>query len=147
MNPNGIALEPNSHFVRLGGREAVVRLVDAFYRAMGSQDEAAQIRAMHDPDLAQTKAVLVKYLTEWMGGNRVYSPERGAPMLRRRHQRFAIDTAARDAWMACMRQALDEVCIDVALRLELDAAFFKVASFLRNTESATHQFHSRENPP
>ena len=139
MNPNGITLVPHSHFVRLGGAEAVMRLVDAFYRAMDSRAEAAPIRAMHDPDLAQTKAVLVKYLTEWMGGGRLYSPERGAPMLRRRHQRFAIDTAARDAWMACMRRALDEVCVDVALRLELDAAFFKVADFLRNTESTSRQ--------
>ena len=147
MNPNGIALGPDSHFVRLGGREAVVRLVDAFYRAMDSQAEATRIRAMHDPDLAQTTAVLVKYLTEWMGGSRVYSPERGAPMLRRRHQRFAIDGAARDAWMLCMRQALNEVCADAALRLELDAAFFRVADFLRNTESASHHSHPRENPP
>jgi hemoglobin len=138
MNPNPAAPDaPASHFVRLGGRDAVTRLVDAFYRAMDHRPEATSIRAMHDADLAQTKAVLVKYLTEWMGGGRLYSPEHGAPMLRRRHQRFAIDAAARDAWMLCMREALNEVCLDVALRLELDAAFHKVADFMRNTERAS----------
>jgi len=135
MEPNPTSLDKAPHFVRLGGRDAVVRLVDAFYRAMDARPEAATIRAMHEPDLAHTRAVLVKYLTEWMGGDRIYSPVHGAPMLRRRHQRFAIDADARDAWMLCMREALNEVCVDIALRVELDAAFHKVADFMRNTEN------------
>jgi hemoglobin len=125
----------NPHYQRLGGQEGVVRLVNAFYRAMDLRDDARVIRAMHEPDLATTKAVLVKYLGEWLGGPKDYTPERGAPMLRRRHQPFDIDAAARDAWMACMRQALAETCADEALRAELDAAFYKVADFIRNTES------------
>lgn len=126
--------QPNPHFARIGGHEQIVRLVDAFYRAMDTLPEAATIRAMHEPDLRATKAVLVKYLSEWMGGPKLYTPDRGAPMLRRRHQPFALDSAARDAWMACMRQALDEVCPDQGLREELLAAFYKVADFIRNTE-------------
>jgi hemoglobin len=130
-----VAAPANGHYVRLGGQDAVVRLVEAFYRAMDTLPAAATIRAMHEPDLGPTRKVLVAYLSEWMGGPKVYTPQRGAPMLRRRHQPFAIDAAARDAWMLCMRQALDEVCVDAALRAELDAAFYKVADFIRNTES------------
>jgi len=142
MEPNPTTPDRAPHFARLGGREAVERLVDAFYRAMDARPEAAAVRAMHDADLAHAKGVLVKYLTEWMGGDKLYSPEYGAPMLRRRHQRFPIDDDARDAWMLCMREALNEVCIDVALRMELDAAFHKVADFLRNTESTpSHPNH------
>lgn len=125
---------PNPHFTRLGGHDEVVKLVDAFYRAMDTLPAAAVIRAMHEPDLAPTKAVLVTYLSEWMGGPKRYTADRGAPMLRRRHQPFPIDAAARDAWMLCMRQALGEVCVDAALRAELDAAFYKVADFIRNTD-------------
>ncbi|TAK90699.1 MAG: globin [Aquabacterium sp.] len=127
-------LNSNPHYLRLGGHEQVVRLVDAFYRVMDTLPEAAVIRAMHEPDLTSTKAVLVKYLSEWMGGPKLYTPERGAPMLRRRHQPFRLDASARDAWISCMRLALDEVCTDEALRMELIAAFFKVADFIRNTE-------------
>ena len=127
-------LVANPHYLRLGGHESVVRLVDAFYRAMDARPEAAAIRAMHAPDLTHTKAVLVKYFSEWMGGPKLYSPEHGAPRLRRRHHPFDVDSAARDAWMLCMRQALAEVCTDDALRAELDAAFHKVASFIRNTD-------------
>lgn len=124
----------NPHYDRIGGHEAIVRLVDAFYRAMDTLPQAETIRAMHEPDLGPTKVVLVKYLSEWMGGPKLYTPDRGAPMLRRRHQPFPIDAAARDAWMACMNQALGEVCADAALRRELEAAFFKVADFIRNTD-------------
>jgi hemoglobin len=132
-----IAVTANPHFVRIGGAAAVTRLVDAFYRAMDQRADARGIRAMHHRDLAPTKAVLVDYLAEWLGGPRRYSATRGAPMLRRRHHRFEIDASARDAWMLCMRQALDQTCADAALRAELDAAFYKVADFMRNTESVS----------
>jgi hemoglobin len=145
------AAPANPHFDQIGGHEAVVRLVDAFYRAMDTRAEAAVIRAMHEPDLSPTKAVLVDYLSEWMGGPKRYTPARGAPMLRRRHQPFAIDAAARDAWMACMRQALDDVGVSEPLRGELDAAFLKVADFIRNQDegggSRAHPGRPREVAP
>lgn len=131
--PHRPATPPNAHYVRLGGEPAVVRLVDAFYRAMDTRPDAAVIRAMHASDLTETRRVLVAYFSEWMGGPKAYSPERGAPMLRRRHQPFDIDAAARDAWMACMRQALDEIGVEPGLRAELDAAFGKLADLIRNT--------------
>ncbi|MEX8518172.1 MAG: group II truncated hemoglobin [Leptothrix sp. (in: b-proteobacteria)] len=129
-----IAATPNPHYQRLGGHETIVQLVDAFYRAMDRLPEAATIRAMHAPDLSHTKAVLVAYLSEWTGGPKLYAPLRGAPMLRRRHQPFDIDASARDAWMLCMRTAMAEVVADTGLRDELDAAFYKIADFIRNTE-------------
>ena len=134
MDPQSPVLRTNPHYLRLGGHEAVVKLVDAFYRAMDTRPQAATIRAMHEADLTETKAVLVKYFSEWLGGPRLFSPERGAPALRRRHQRFAVDADARDAWRFCMREALAVVCADEALRAELDAAFYKVADFMRNDE-------------
>jgi hemoglobin len=126
----------NRHFERLGGEPAVTALVTAFYKAMDTREDARVIRAMHEPDLSHTQAVLVSYLCEWLGGPRDYSAQRGAPMLRRRHQPFDIDAAARDAWMACMQQALAETCDDAGLKAELSAAFYKIADVIRNTEGA-----------
>jgi hemoglobin len=135
------ATAPNPHLQRLGGAPAVGRLVDAFYRAMDSRPDARVIRAMHAPDLGPTRALLTTYLVEWLGGPRAYTQQRGGPMLRRRHQPFDIDAAARDAWMACMHQALDETCADAALRAELAAAFHKVAEAVRNTEVQLNPHH------
>lgn len=141
MSSSATVLPTPTHYARLGGHDAVVSLVRAFYRAMDTRPEAATIRAMHEADLTQTQVILVKYFSEWLGGPRLFSPERGAPALRRRHQPFAIDSAARDAWMLCMRQALAEVCADAGLRAELDAALYKVADFIRNTEDRPPSSH------
>jgi len=130
------AAPANPPLDRFGGPEAVVRLVDAFYRAMDGREDARTIRAMHDADLAQTKSVLGRYLIQWLGGPPLYTAGRGAPMLRRRHLRFAIDAAAQEAWMACMRQALAETCADAGLRADLEAAFAQVAAHMRNRDSA-----------
>lgn len=131
----------NPHFERLGGAAAVDRLVDAFYAAMDTRPDAQAIRAMHEPDLGPTKAVLKTYLAEWLGGPKRYSETRGAPRLRRVHMPFPIDAGARDAWMACMRQALEATCDDAALREELLAAFMKIAAHLQNTPDSTPRSH------
>ncbi|MFT3956368.1 MAG: group II truncated hemoglobin [Piscinibacter sp.] len=133
-----VAARSNPHYQRLGGEAVVVQLVDAFYAAMDRRDDARTIRAMHAADLAHTKAVLRLYLAEWLGGPKQYSAERGPPRLRRVHMPFAIDAAARDAWLACMADALQEIGANEALRSELLAAFGKVADHLVNTDS-THR--------
>ena len=115
------------------GADAVARLVDAFYAAMDTRADAREVRAMHEPDLGPTKAVLKTYLAEWLGGPKRYTETRGAPRLRRVHGPFPIDGQARQAWLACMRQALEQTCEDPALREELLAAFMKIANHLQNT--------------
>ena len=122
----------NPHFELIGGEEPVARLVDRFYFYMDTLPEAAGIRAMHAPDLGHTKAVLVKFLTEWLGGPKAYSTERGHPRLRQKHITFPIGEAERDAWMLCMKRAMDDVTDNARLKQEMEQAFFKTADFIRN---------------
>lgn len=131
----------NAHYARLGGEPAVRRLVDAFYQRMETLPEAQTIRAMHPAELAPVKETLVRYLGEWLGGPALYSSERGHPRLRRRHLPFRIGEAERDAWLLCMRGALDAVSTDAALKEELIAAFFRTADFIRNDAGTTHTPH------
>jgi hemoglobin len=125
------------HYQMLGGDAGVMRLVEAFYRHMDTRPDARAIRAMHEPDLSSTRAVLVLYLREWLGGPKDYSAQRGHPRLRMRHAGFAIGEAERDAWLTCMRAALIEVGADAALQAELMTAFFKTADWMRNTVTLT----------
>ncbi|MDO8773590.1 MAG: group II truncated hemoglobin [Burkholderiaceae bacterium] len=131
-NPLPILLPP-PHFDMLGGEPGVVRLVDAFYRHMDTRPDTDGIRAMHAPNLASTKAVLMLYLCEWLGGPKDYSAQRGHPRLRMRHGDFSIGVAERDAWLACMRAALEEVEAAPALQSALMNAIFKTADWMRNT--------------
>ncbi|MBW8470989.1 MAG: group II truncated hemoglobin [Thiobacillus sp.] len=126
-------LAPPSHFEAIGGQAAVDRLVNAFYAQMDSRPDAIGIRAMHEPDLGHTKAVLRLYLAEWLGGTKDYTAQRGHPRLRMRHATFPIGMPERDAWLACMDAAMQQTGVPEDLHRVLMAAFFKTADFMRNT--------------
>jgi len=127
-----------SMFDRIGGAVAVDRLVEAFYSHMDKLPQAATIRAMHAADMGQIKIVLKRYLSEWTGGPKLYSPEKGHPRLRQRHMHFPIDNDARDAWMICMTKALDETVADAAARAELEGNMRKLADWMRNQADNPH---------
>jgi len=131
-------IQSNPHFASIGGEGAIAQLVERFYFYMDTLPEAASIRAMHEPDLTHARQVLVKFLIEWLGGPKVYSPERGHPRLRQKHISFPIGVAERDAWMLCMRRAMADVVADAGLRQQLEQAFFKTADFIRNDQGSTH---------
>ena len=119
-------------FERIGGSATIDRLVDRFYERMDTLPEAQVIRAMHAADLGLIRDVLKRYLTEWTGGPKLYSVEKGHPRLRQRHIGFAIGDAERDAWMLCMRGALEEAVVDAGARQDLDKALSGLADWMRN---------------
>lgn len=123
-----------SMFERIGGSATIDCLVDRFYERMETLPEAQVIRAMHAADLGVIRDVLKRYLIEWTGGPRLYSVEKGHPRLRQRHFGFAIGDAERDAWMLCMRGALEETVIDAAARQDLDKALAGLADWMRNRQ-------------
>ncbi|TFZ81926.1 group II truncated hemoglobin [Candidatus Macondimonas diazotrophica] len=127
-----------SMFERIGGAPTIERLVDAFYTRMDTLPEARTIRAMHAPDLEPVREVLRRYLGEWMGGPKLYSAERGHPRLRQRHMGFAIGNEERDAWLLCMRGALDETVSDSAAREEIYGLLARLADWMRNQDGNPH---------
>lgn len=124
---------PATMFDRVGGAATIDRLVELFYARMDTLPEAKDIRAMHGTNLGPIKHVLKRYLTEWTGGPKLYSSERGHPRLRQRHMGFPIGNAARDAWLLCMQGALDDTVLDEAARQELLVAMTRLADWMRNT--------------
>ena len=121
-----------SIFERIGGSATIDRLVESFYERMDALPEAMPARSAHPEDLTKTKEVLKRYLTEWTGGPRLYSVEKGHPRLRQRHMHVGIGDAERDAWLLCMRGALEETVRDATTRGELDLALSKLADWMRN---------------
>lgn len=132
------AVQEISMFERLGGVAVIDRLVEAFYDRMDRLPEAEGIRAMHPDDLGPIKQVLKRYLTEWTGGPALYTPQKGHPRLRQRHLGFPIGNAERDAWLLCMRGALEETVADAAARDAMYATLAKLADWMRNTTGNPH---------
>ena len=125
-------MSDNPHYERIGGEQKIRELVERFYELMDTEAHSAEIRAMHAKDLRGSKEKLFMFLSGWLGGPQLYMEKYGHPRLRQRHMPFAVDTAARDQWMSCMVQAMEDVGIEEELRKDLEAAFFKTADFMRN---------------
>ncbi len=124
-----------SPYEQLGGDAAVRKLVDRFYDLMDERKDAISIRAMHPNDLADSRDKLYEFLSGFFGGPPLYHQNRGHPKLRMRHLPFSIDEAARDAWLACMHQALEEQVDDQLLLMQLKTNFHKTAHHLINQKS------------
>jgi hemoglobin len=122
----------SSPFHRIGGQLTVDRIVDVFYDRMDTLPEAEVIRALHAQDLGEIRIVLKKYLAEWLGGPPAYTSERGHPRLRARHLPFSIGDEERDAWMFCMRGAMEEVVTDQVAREWILEKLSQVADWMRN---------------
>jgi hemoglobin len=125
-------MSENPHYERLGGEAKIRELVDHFYELMNSRDDTQSLRQMHAKDLRVSRDKLFMFLSGWLGGPQLYMEKYGHPRLRQRHMPFAVDSAARDQWMSCMIQAMEDVGIEEEMRKELEAAFFKTADFMRN---------------
>jgi hemoglobin len=100
--------------------------------------DAKGIRAMHAANLEPTKNVLKRYLCEWMGGPKLYSAEKGHPRLRQRHMGFKIGELERDAWLLCMKGALEESVAEVEARQEIYGLLAKLADWMRNQAGNPH---------
>ncbi|MGI8874754.1 MAG: globin [Egibacteraceae bacterium] len=116
----------------VGGQDAFRRLVAGFYARVA---EDPLLRPLYpEEDLSGAQERLTMFLAQYWGGPRAYSDRRGHPRLRMRHAPFAIGPAERDAWLACMRAALD----DLELSDDLDGLLWtylaRSAEMMRNRD-------------
>jgi hemoglobin len=118
-------------FERVGGEATFEQLVSHFY-ALVSVNPI--LRPMYPDDDFQAAAErLMLFLMQYWGGPHTYSEMRGHPRLRMRHAQFSIDSKARDAWLACMKSAVDELKIEESDREELWIYLEMAAQSLVNT--------------
>ena len=116
----------------IGGDAEVRALVDRFYDLMDRVPEYYVIRKLHPESLVGSRDKLYMFLSGWMGGPQLYAEKFGAPMLRARHLPFPIGIAERDAWLACMQQAMLESGIETRLREFLTQSLAGTADWMRN---------------
>ena len=126
--------DARTHYEILGGDAKVRELVERFYDLMELDPAYVRLRSVHGSTLESAREKLYMFLSGWLGGPPLYTDRFGHPMLRARHLPFAIGEVERDQWMACMKQAMEEVGLPAELRQALAQAFFKTADWMRNQE-------------
>jgi hemoglobin len=123
-------MRPDSVYEAIGGEETFRRLVDTFYAGVA---EDLALRALYpEDDLGPASERLRLFLIQYWGGPTTYSERRGHPRLRMRHAPFAINQAARDAWLRHMRTAVDDLDLDPQYEQALWDYLVRAADSLRN---------------
>ena len=118
----------------LGGEAGIRRLVDTFYAVMDSDPVYGPLRRMHQPDLGPMRVSLFEYLSGWLGGPPLFVERHGSPCISHAHQPFTIGAAARDMWVDCMTQAMDESGVQLRYREVLMPALERMAEMMRNAD-------------
>lgn len=97
----------------LGGEPVLSSLVDTFYQYVSKHPDLVQL---FPSDLTETARKQKQFLTQFLGGPSLYLEEHGHPMLRARHMQFVITPTQAEAWLDCMKKAMDDVGIDGLIR-------------------------------
>jgi hemoglobin len=116
-------------YVSVGGADTFRRLVDRFYARVEADP---LLRPLFPADLEPGKEHQYLFLIQYFGGPTAYGERRGHPRLRMRHAPFVIGQAERDAWLAHMLAALDEVGIAEPARTTMRGYFEHAATAMMN---------------
>ena len=95
------------------GAEKLSELLHAFYERVGRHP---QLKPIFPEDLTETTRKQIQFQTQYLGGPDIYTQEHGHPMLRARHIPFKITPDRAQAWLECMKEAMDEVGLEGKFR-------------------------------
>ncbi|GAA3409304.1 group 2 truncated hemoglobin YjbI [Paenibacillus hodogayensis] len=110
---NGNEHESKSLYEAIGGADALSRIVEAFYPKVQADP---LIGPLFPPDIVPVMEKQKLFLTQFFGGPPLYSDQYGHPMMRARHMPFPITPERADAWLGCMKRALEESGLEPELQ-------------------------------
>ncbi|CAM3707980.1 globin [Marinicrinis lubricantis] len=108
-----MVIQPQSLYERMGGAETVRKIVEAFYPIV---QENPEIGPLFPEDIRPVQEKQYMFLTQFFGGPSLYSDEYGHPMMRARHLPFPITRERAEAWLGCMKQALEKIGMEEELK-------------------------------
>ena len=109
--------DTTNYYELFGGEAFFADLVSQFYARVATNEI---LRPMYpERDMAGAARRLQMFLEQYWGGPTRYQEERGHPRLRMRHAGFKIGPAAKDAWLICMRQAVEGMEMDAQAQEKL----------------------------
>ena len=129
--PRARAQRQSNLFERVGGREAIERIVDDFYRRV---EQDPELRSLFPEDLSEGREKQALFLEQWLGGEPRYSARWGHPRLRRRHFPFVIDERAVGRWLRHMGEAFRAAGVGEQEIQEVFAGLGPLAKHMANAD-------------
>lgn len=121
---------PGTIFEAIGGYEPVDRIIESLYKRIG---EHPKLIPIFPDDLTESARKQRLFLIQFFGGPQLYKEDRGHPMLRRRHLEFEITPERKEAWLECMKAALEEAEIEEPYRTAIFDRLSMTAEHMVNT--------------
>jgi hemoglobin len=118
----------------IGGTDTIRKIVDAFYPRVL---EHPLLKPIFPEDIRPVMEKQYLFLTQFFGGPPLYSEQYGHPMMRARHLPFPITPERAEAWLGCMREALEEVVPSEEIRHVILERLKGPAHFFVNTVEET----------
>lgn len=103
----------DSLYEQLGGAETIRNLVEVFYPKVQANP---LLGPLFPEDIYPVMEKQYMFLTQFFGGPMLYSEAHGHPMMRARHLPFPVTPQRAEAWLGCMREALEELEVPASLR-------------------------------
>lgn len=108
--------EEDTTFQAVGGKEGLHALVTDFFYFMSTEAAFKRLYDMHPADTELSIDKLYRFLTGWMGSDKLYSQKYGSIQLPRAHMHLDVIDADKKAWLDCMAMAMDKQGIDPELK-------------------------------
>ncbi|WP_179232675.1 globin [Paenibacillus rigui] len=116
----------------MGGADTIRRMVDAFYPLVQAHP---LLGPLFPEDIEPVRDKQFLFLTQFFGGPPLYSEQYGHPMMRARHLPFEITPQRAEAWLSCMKQALETIGMEPELRAFVLDRLRGPATHFINTEA------------
>ena len=111
------------------GAENLRLLVEGFYSRVMTNEG---ISHLFKTDLELIKEKQFMFLSQFLGGPDLYTSTYGPPKMRRRHLPHAIDQNAKDEWLKCMNESIDELSLEKSIKEALKNCFPILAQHMVN---------------
>lgn len=117
-------------FYEIVGEANLKKLVQIFYAKVYTHPILKEI---FKADIEEVRKKQYMFLTQFLGGPTLYSNEYGHPRMRMRHLPHRITNEAKDAWLACMMDSIEELDLEDNVKMRLFSLFPKIAQHMVNT--------------
>ncbi len=119
-----------SFYERLG-EERLSILLDKFYDKVFESPIISHL--FKQTPKAEIKSKQHLFLTQFLGGPARYTNEIGNPKMRQRHFPHKITEEAKEEWLRCMKEAIQELDWDDRSKFALYSCFPKLAGHMVNS--------------
>jgi hemoglobin len=131
--PQGITPDPRIYAQM--GEDRIYQMLEDFYLRL----EQSTIRGMFPEDMREASRRSAAFFVFILGGPPLYQQLYGPPRMRQRHLPFKIDEAARQIWLSCFREILQDADKKYQFPLEHMEGFLKFldqfSGWMVNTKS------------